>query len=527
MDYLIRPGEGLRGRAIATCALLAFAGTAVADSVLLRSTDGTVKLEGELISFNDGHYFLQTPLGDLRVAADQVSCYGDACPNFGTIEADITIGGSDTVAKGLMPLLLEGFATTSQAESKAEAARDDTEFATTLIGQDGFGEKIGTFLVQSGSSDDAFTKLQEKSAQIGLSSRRITPDEAKALSATGAGNLIDPSQEHIVAIDSLSIVVNAANPVSAISVADLAAIYTGRISNWSEIGGANLAIMPVTLTDDAATAVFDAGVYGDDARPQGITSFEAGDNVAAANFVNENPGAIAYVGFAFKRGQKPLTLVSECGIGTTPDAFSVKTEEYSLFRRLYMYNRSDMDSALAQKLIDFATSDDATNVIVQSGFIDLSVEKIAQGTDGARATRIRNSGSDSFENGFVNKMINLMGTTDRLSSTFRFRTGSSRLDPRGQRDLVRLANYLENLPNGAKVMFVGFADSVGAFEPNISLSQARAGEVQKALVGLAGSRLSNISFDAIGFGEVAPSACNNSNTGRAINRRVETWVTLP
>ena len=527
MNHLSLSNHAKASGKLFTLALTVLASGAFADPVILKSTDGTVNFEGELISFSDDHYLLQTVLGDIRIAANQVKCEGAACPVFAQVEADITIAGSDTLAEGLMPLMLEGFATTTQSASQVASASEEDVFATTLIGQDGFGDKIGTFLVRSGSSDDAFSGLLDKSAQIGLSSRRITPDEARALSADGAGNMIDPDQEHIIAVDSLNVIVNPANPISAISIADLAAIYSGKITNWSELGGSDLAILPVTQRDIAATAVFETGVFGDTGAPQLFSSFDAADNVAAANYVGDNPGALAYVGYAFKRGQKPVSLVSECGIGTTPDAFSVKTEEYALFRRLYMYNRADMDSDLAANVIRYATSDASGIVIQQSGFIDLNVGRIDQGSDGPRATRIRNSGTDSFENRIINDMIAMMDENARLSSTFRFRTGSTDLDPRGLDDLARLATYLEDLPNGTKVTFVGFADSVGLFEPNLALSEARAAQVKQALQTYASGKLSNVTLETRGFGEIAPSACNSSDSGRSINRRVETWVDLP
>jgi len=220
--------------------------------------------------------------------------------------------------------------------------------------------------------------------------------------------------------------------------------------------------------------VFETGVFGEEGAATNA-AFEAEDNVEAALFVDDNPGAIAYVGFAFKRGQKPLSLVSECGIGTTPDAFSVKTEEYALFRRLYMYNRADTQDPLAQDFINFATSDAASNVILQSGFIDLGIERV----------------------------------------------------PRGELDLERLANYLADLPEGTEITFAGFADNVGAFEPNLALSQGRAEQVRDALLEIGGDRLNGITLNVTGFGEISPAACNTNESGRLINRRVETWISMP
>lgn len=523
MTYEFLKTPASLGRICALLGATALAGAAAADEVTLRSTDGTINLVGDLISFDSEHYFLQTDLGDLRVSAERVRCDGAGCPVFAEILPDVSIGGSDAITEGLMPLLLAGFATDTSAEAQTEKTQTQGEFATTLVGEDGFGDQIGTYLVRSGTSDDAFTSLLDNSIQVGMSSRRIRPDEARALKAAGAGNMIDPSQEHIVAVDSLVVVVNPSNPIQDVSMENLARIYAGDITNWSELGGPDLAIEPVVQTDAGTNAVFSTGVFGaEDAALNG--AYEATDNVNAALYVDDNPGAIAYVGFAFKRGQKPLSLVSECGIGTTPDAFSVKTEEYALFRRLYMYNRADIDNALSADFVDFATSDAASNVILQSGFIDLGIERVVQAANSDRGQRVQSAGTDSFEVALSTDMVEMLDTYDRLSSTFRFRTGSTNLDPRGKLDLERLANYLADQPAGTEVTFVGFADNVGAFEPNLTLSEGRAEQVRDALMDIAGDRLEGITLNIQGFGEISPAACNTNESGRLINRRVETWI---
>ncbi|MEJ6405067.1 phosphate ABC transporter substrate-binding/OmpA family protein [Yoonia sp. 2307UL14-13] len=502
----------------------ALATSLAADPVILRSTDGTTNLNGDLIGFDGEYYLLNTELGDLRVAADRVTCDGAGCPTVETVSADTIAGGSDTVAEGLMPLLLAGFATDLGAEAQTQTGQGEGRIVTTFVGQDGFGAQIGAVAVQSGTSDDAFGGLLDRSFQMGLSARRITPAEAQALAADGAGTMIAPDQEHIVAIDSLVIVVNQSNPTDALSVADLAGIFAGQITNWAQVGGPDLPITVVTTQDAGTNDVLRAGIFGDQSGTRLVGNYTATDNVDAAIYVDENPGAIAYVGFAFKRGQKPLNLVSECGIGTSPDAFSVKTEEYTLFRRLYLYTRADTDNTLTDDFVRYATSPAANLVILQSGFIDLSVEQVPLGTDSPRAARVRGTGQGSFEKSVVDRLIGEMASHGRLSSTFRFRTGSTELDPRGIDDLQRLADYLADLPDGAEITFAGFADSVGAFEPNVILSEGRAEQVRSALLALAGDRLNNVTIKTAGYGEIDPAACNTNDAGRAINRRVETWI---
>lgn len=120
-----------------------------------------------------------------------------------------------------------------------------------------------------------------------------------------------------------------------------------------------------------------------------------------------------------------------------------------------------------------------------------------------------------------------MDNSDRLSTTIRFRAGSSRIDERGREDMKRLVRYLETVPTGTEVTFVGFTDDVGAFEANRKLSAERAQQIAADVKELGGSSLSGIKFASAGFGEIAPNACNVNERGQAINRRVEVWISTP
>lgn len=144
--------------------------------------------------------------------------------------------------------------------------------------------------------------------------------------------------------------------------------------------------------------------------------------------------------------------------------------------------------------------------------------------DGSRARQLLETTADAYERAVMRDMLNRMVDFDRLSTTFRFRTGSSKLDERGLIDMARLSDYLESVPQGSKVMFVGFTDDVGSFDANRDLSLSRARQVMEELRFYAGDRLSGIALEAAGYGEVAPSGCNSSDRGRGINRRVEVWI---
>lgn len=512
------------GLALATG--LVFPASTFASEITLKSTDGTINVAGEFIDFIDDTYVIRTALGDLRISASSMICEGDACPSFDDVIADVTIVGSEAIGLGMMPLLMTGFA--SSLDADAEITNTSAgETLATLIGDGGFGDEIGSYLVTATDDDAAFEALLEGTATVGMSSRRITVEEARALRDAGAGSMVSPNQERIVAVDSMVVVTHASNPVDQLTEAQLAGIFAGQITNWSEVGGSDRPINVITRYPDTASyAFFMDYLYGEDRpnfRPQGI----AADDQTMSNAMFHDRNAIGYLGYAFQRGAKPMTLINECGLANTPDAFAAKTEEYTLARRMYLYNRGDNLDASSQALLDFAISETADAVIGKSGFIDLGIETRGQGANDPRRTALNNELARydiGFEGEVMTEMLEEMGGYDRLSTTFRFRTGSSRLDERGRLDMQRLISHLENAPAGTTVNFVGFTDDVGAFDANRRLAIERAQAVRDELTSIAGDQLSSLQMATSGYGEVAPSACNVSDRGRSINRRVEVWV---
>ncbi|MEJ6405024.1 phosphate ABC transporter substrate-binding/OmpA family protein [Yoonia sp. 2307UL14-13] len=499
--------------------------TSFAAEVTLKSSDGTVNLTGEFVEFTDNNYVIRTGLGDLRISASRVRCEGDACPNFDAIDADVVIAGSDTVGIGIMPLLLSGYAGFLGAEATVTATETEGEIIAELVGDEGFGDPIGSLLVNSTGSSDAFRKLLDQTAQIGMASRRIRPAEARALRDDGAGNMIDPANEHIIAVDSLVVITHPDNPVQSMTMDQLRGIYSGAIGNWSEVGGNDAPITVHGRPDGSGTRdVFEARVFGEDvpASPAGLVV--AGDNNEMAAMVNADENAIGFVGYAFQRGASPVTLINECGLSMEPTAFGARTGAYALQRNLYLYNRGDTDNATATDFVNFAMSDEADDLIAKAGFIDLGIDTRPQPLDGDRARQLLDPSADAYEGGIMREMLSQMVDYEQLSSTFRFRTGSSKLGPRELATMNRLIEYLETLPEETEVVLVGFTDDVGAFDSNRDLSIGRAEQVLLTLQEQGGDRVSGLQMGVAGYGEIAPVACNTSELGRGINRRVEVWV---
>jgi len=137
--------------------------------------------------------------------------------------------------------------------------------------------------------------------------------------------------------------------------------------------------------------------------------------------------------------------------------------------------------------------------------------------EGSRTKQLLVPDADPYESSVMREMLRQMLEYDRLSTTFRFATGSSKMDERGIVDMARLLTYLESQPAGTTVMFAGFTDSAGAFDGNRVLSGRRSASVAQQFAEFAGNKLDQIELASTGFGEIAPVACNTADLGRPPN----------
>jgi phosphate transport system substrate-binding protein len=89
-----------------------------------------------------------------------------------------------------------------------------------------------------GSGTSAKDLIDGKSI-IGMSSRRITPEETTAVQARFGVNPQLPGNEHVLALDGLAVIVNPVNPVKQLNLDEIGRIFAGQITNWADVGGAN------------------------------------------------------------------------------------------------------------------------------------------------------------------------------------------------------------------------------------------------------------------------------------------------
>ena len=234
------------------------------------------------------------------------------------------------------------------SETKTDDA-DKTEDKTST-------ELTGTVSTDGSTSMEkvsGITAVQEGTCDIGLSSRALKDEEKSA-----------GLKETVLAYDGIAIIVHPDNPVSDLSVEQIAKLYTGEITNWKDVGGNDAEV--VLIGREAASGTRDGfesitGTKDKCQYRQELTS--TGDVITA---VSQNPDAIGYASLAsIKDTVKALNVD-----GVTPSEATVKDGSYKVQRPFVLVTVDGKAlSPAAQAFFDYATSSDAASIIAKAGAV--------------------------------------------------------------------------------------------------------------------------------------------------------------
>jgi len=496
------------------------------NQVTLRSFDGFTQLRGTLLEFDGETFTIDTVLGVIQVDALQVECEGDACPQNLLFGAEFGVHGSNTIGAELMPALIQGYADSLDATLVTEVGASSEESTLRIVHANG-REMAAINLVARGSTM-AFQSLAAGTAEIGMSSRRSRDRDMPILSSAGFADPRDTDAEHVVGLDGLIAIVHPSNPIQSISLEELALVFSGTITNWAQLGGRDEAINLYARDEGSGTfqtfgslvlAPFDVQIA---ASAQRFLS-----NIRLSDTVANDPAGIGVTAVAFERAARALPIRQACGIRSYPTTFAMKTEEYPLSRRLYLYTPRNNMTAHARQLIEFAKSDAAQPLIADAGFVNQAVEALPVNTQGSRIVYAL-TGEPEVSVPLLRDFLSEVASGVRLSTTFRFTPGGSQLEPKSRVDAVRFAEDIAaGVYDGKEILLVGFTDSVGQFDLNLALSRRRAEALNQVLRSIVPGALDDAAIRVLGFGELAPVGCNDTMLGRSMNRRVEVWLRDP
>ena len=212
-----------------------------------------------------------------------------------------------------------------------------------------------TFTYNPTGSGSGIQAVSEGRCDIGLSSRALKDDEKATLTET------------VVALDGIAMIVNPENPVSDLTVEQIADIYTGKITNWSEVGGNDAEIVLIGREAGSGTRDGFESITGTkDACQYRQELTSTGDVITT---VSQNPDAIGYASLAaLKDTVKALTVG-----GVAPTEETVKDGSYVIQRPFVLVTKTgEKLSANAQTFFDFALSAEAAQYITTAGAVPVN-----------------------------------------------------------------------------------------------------------------------------------------------------------
>lgn len=251
----------------------------------------------------------------------------------GAIAAEkIVIKGSDTLGAKLVPMLAEDY----------KARNADVAFEIAAEG-----------------STTGITAIIDSTAQIGMSSRRAKPTESSA--ATVKGVTLKPT---IVAYDGIGVIVNAGSSVAALTKRQVEQIFTGDITDWSQVGGAPGKISIYTRNTSSGT-YSDFKELAMKKRDYAGSSQKMAGNEQIAAEVAKNPNGIGYVGLAYLHDPGIKTVAID---GAMPTEENVQAKKYAYARPTFYYTNGE-PSGEAAKFVEFTLSDEGQRVVRKVGFV--------------------------------------------------------------------------------------------------------------------------------------------------------------
>ncbi len=216
--------------------------------------------------------------------------------------------------------------------------------------------------VRGTGSGNGIASLINGTCDIADASRPITQGEIEEAEKNGVKPV-----SHIIARDGIAIIVNKDNPISSISRKELKKIYTGEITNWKELGGEDMKIIPVTRDSSSGTfEVFEEKVLGKDTQMISSAVVQ-GSNQAVKVTVTKTPGAIGYIGLGYIDGSVKVLQYD----GIIPSEKSVSSGAYEISRPLFMYTNGQ-PVGVVKEFIDFVLSKDGQKIVKEAGFVPVA-----------------------------------------------------------------------------------------------------------------------------------------------------------
>ncbi|MDR2976902.1 MAG: phosphate ABC transporter substrate-binding protein [Streptococcaceae bacterium] len=221
--------------------------------------------------------------------------------------------------------------------------------------------------VQGGGSGVGLTQVAAATFQVGNSD--IFAEEKPGIDSSAL-------KDYKVAVVGIAPIVNAESSVSELTQDQLVDIFTGKITNWKEVGGKDLKITVISRTEGSGTRVnFDKFALKNQAEITGPSQDASG---AVVTMVGQTPGAVSYVAFSYLQTSKDIKAVQIDGVEAS--AANVASNKWKIWAYEHMYTNSKKETAVDKAFIDYVKSDKKN--LEKMGYIAISDMKVDRDASG-------------------------------------------------------------------------------------------------------------------------------------------------
>ena len=460
----------------------------------------------------------------------------------------LTLAGASTLANRLAPELAELYLFNIGANEVRKIPGKSPD-EVTVEGIYYAAKEIRTIQIMGRGTGSGFAALKDGSCDVAMATHRLSSADATIF---GPG-IITPESENKIGMDAVAVVTHKDNPVAALTLEQVGAIFAGDISNWAQLGGPSAPIKVFVLQDNFATRRFveDFFLRGKSFVP---TARVVDTHELLPELVSQDPWAIGFCSLTMVNQCREMPLkLSADSEAVLPSVESIRTLAYPASRNLYLYLKSSTDNVYARDFVTVALGEVGQEIVKEFGFVKNS-DVVGDASVADRDTPLGGSlpgATTVFEPeavpvlkappvGALPPLVQFDGEAvpegtrrtvlqdyldgvygaEKLGIVFRFESTNLDLDEQALKDVSRVASMMKEPKNSGKmVVLVGFSDSVGAYGSNLAVSRKRAEAVAEAL-----KKKGLQDVIALGAGEEGAIERNDIRDGREKNRRVEIWL---
>jgi phosphate transport system substrate-binding protein len=224
--------------------------------------------------------------------------------------------------------------------------------------------------VTGGGSGTGIASLINGTVDIANASRKIKEEEI----AEAQSNGVEPV-ERIIARDAIAVIVNPENPISQLTLKQISDIYSGKISNWSEVGGEDRPIVRLSRETNSGTHVYFLETVLRLGNSEDKTLFSmdtlllpSSEGIVAE--VRQNPNALGYDGLGYVPKDLKMIAIAEeeGGAYVLPSIPTVNNKTYPIARDLYMYTDGE-PTGIVKEYLDWILASEAQEIVAELGFV--------------------------------------------------------------------------------------------------------------------------------------------------------------